>query len=255
MKHNGKSVKLSWKDRLLWKAGKISRLRFWYLTTRFDSNLLSALYVFVNSTVSMIIMGIAAHFTSWPMIFPSLGPTTFLIFYAPSSSMSSPRNSLLGHLIGGIIGMICFSLSNLFLPEYDSSGAFNLAGLVIVGLSLGATGMAMVLTGLLHPPAASTAMMAAMGLFSRWYYLPVLVSAVGLLCLQAIIMHRLAGIKFPTWASEKSHHGPSLTTVIGKVGERGESNTGRHDKDGIYSELAEKLASRQKISVNKRDSS
>ncbi len=251
MKYKARHVKLSFRERLLWKVGKISRLRFWYLTTRFDSHILSALYVLVNSTVSMIIMGMAAHFTAWPMIFPSLGPTTFLIFYAASSPMSCPRNSLMGHVLGGIVGMICFSLSNLFFPEHATSGSFNLAALVIVGLSLGITGMVMVLSGLLHPPAASTAMMAAMGLFSKWYYLPVLVCALGLLCIQAIIMHRLAGVKFPLWASEGGGHGPALTTIIGRVGKDSEMSSGRHEKEKMYSDLAARLAARQKIPPQK----
>ncbi len=151
--------------------------------------------------------------------------------------------------------MACFYLLGIFLPEHAISGSFSVPEAVTVGAALGISGMVMVLSGLLHPPAASTAMMGAMGLFSRWYDLPVLVLAVAVLCLQGIVMHRMAGIKYPFWAPLAGEQGPDLITRLGKLKAVERSNPSLNPSETDYSELAARLASRQKLSSSSEERS
>ena len=39
-----------------------------------------------------------------PLVFPSLGPTAFLLFHDPTLPAASPRNTLCGHAIGILCG-------------------------------------------------------------------------------------------------------------------------------------------------------
>ncbi len=92
-------------EHILWKLSKILRFRFWFLATRTDARLLSYIYLLATCFLAVMSLGIAARFCSVNLIFPSLGPTIFMQFYAPSSPMSSPRNTIVGHLIGCLVGL------------------------------------------------------------------------------------------------------------------------------------------------------
>jgi len=237
-------------DIIFWHIGKIYRLQFWYLITRKNPKILSAIFVLVSSTISMIIMGAAAHFTSWAQIFPALGPTTFLIFYAPSKEMASPRNCIIGHLLGVIVGTSLFMLVKWFSPESILTGIYysrlSVIEILIIAFSMGITGLLMVLSDLLHPPAASTAMLAAMGLYViKWYEIPVFLLTLVLLVLIGICMHRLAGIHYPIWSINNSEE----LTIMTKIGEikikEHKAPQKLADEEIFYKELSKKLVCRQ----------
>ncbi len=229
-------------DRLLWQLAKLSRLRFWYLAAHGDTRLVSSLFVLLACAVSMVILGTAAYLTSWAMIFPSLGPTIFLMFYAPASPMAAPRNAVLGHLSAALIGVAAFWAYRWLVARGVVAGA--VPGSVTPGsigasaLALGLTAMFMTWTGLLHPPAASTTMIASMGLMYSWSNISVLILSVALISLQAWAMHRLNGIKFPLWAPSRRESGPRIETKLGEIS----PSTCRCDE---MEELAHRLITRR----------
>jgi CBS-domain-containing membrane protein len=63
------------------------------------------------------------------------------------------------------------------------------------------TGALMIRLNVPHPPAAATTLIVSLGLVTRPGYLVVLEAGVALLVLQAIIINRLAGVRYPLWAS------------------------------------------------------
>ena len=67
-----------------------------------------ALYVFVNSFLTIGALALLALVSRNPFVFPSLGPTAYLLFFSPLSKASSPRNTILGHAIGLICGYAAF---------------------------------------------------------------------------------------------------------------------------------------------------
>lgn len=245
MKQNGETVNRKGMDRLLWELSKLGRARFWYLATKVNVKILTAVFVLIACSVSMVIMGVAAYLTSWPFIFPSLGPSTFLCFYGPSSSMAAPRNMILGHGIGALVGFGIYQLSRILIPP-SINGPLWL--FIAPAVALGIVGMLMVITGILHPPAASTTMIAAMGLMPDWHAILVVVVAVSAIALQAYVMHRFAGIKYPLWAPSKedTHH---ITTLLGNV-------ILEHKKAGEktdpFAAVSAQLATRRKIPSKKR---
>ena len=74
--------------------------------------------------------------------------------------------------------------------------------IIAIALSLGLTIGLMVLLRANHAPAASVALMIALGTITKPLQLIVLMFATALLTLQALIINRLAGIDYPLWCSQ-----------------------------------------------------
>src|SRR5690606_2091028 len=95
--------------------GLARRLRVTSLTERHDSTVVLGLFAFVNGLIAIGAMAAVAYATREPFVFPSLGPTAFLLFYTPLLPASSPRNTFFGHLIGaaaGYLSLVVFGLTD-----------------------------------------------------------------------------------------------------------------------------------------------
>ena len=231
-------------NRLLWQFSKLARLRFWYLASRMDFHLASALYIFLAVSISMSILGVAAYLTSWPMIFPSLGPTVFLMFHNPSSPFAAPRNAVFGHIGACLIGLAGYWLLTTGQEHGYIQGTASLSDLPVLiesSIAVGITSVFMTLTGFNHPPAASSALIAALGLMPDWRNIAVLIVAVGLISIQAWIMHKINGVKFPLWAPFRELKGLNVETKLGDLSYR------HNKKQDQIERLANALATRQKL--------
>jgi CBS-domain-containing membrane protein len=60
----------------------------------------------------------------------------------------------------------------------------------------------MVLLRAPHPPAGATTLIVSLGLLHTPLQLAVLMAAVILLCIQAVVINRLAGLPYPLWRKE-----------------------------------------------------
>ena len=158
------------------------------------------LFAFTNGLISIGVMAAAALVTGAPLIFPSLGPTAFLLFYTPLQPAASPRNTLGGHLIGAAAGYL--SLAVFGLLDQGPALATGVTGprVAAAALSLGLTSGVMVWTRLPHPPAGATTLIVSLGILHQPWQLAVLMLAVALLALQGLAINRLAGIPYPLWS-------------------------------------------------------
>lgn len=180
--------------------GLAARLRLPALTARHDSRLVLAVFATVNGVVSIGVMAAAASVTGAPFVFPSLGPTAFLLFYTPLAPAASPRNTLAGHLAGvvfGYLSLVVFGLTEAgpAIAEGVTAGRVGAAA-----LSLGLTSGAMVLLRTPHPPAGATTLIISLGVLREPAQLVVLMVAVLALVAQGLVINRLAGIPYPWWA-------------------------------------------------------
>ena len=89
----------------------LDRVRLAWLLNRFPPRLVWSAYVFVNGFLTIALLALLAVLTNSPFVFPSLGPTAYLLFIAPLAENSSPRNTILGHAIGLICGYAAFTLT------------------------------------------------------------------------------------------------------------------------------------------------
>lgn len=184
--------------------GLLRRFRMPALTERYGMRLMLGLFAFVNGLISIAIMSAAAVFTGQPLIFPSLGPTAFLLFYSPRAPVASPRNAIIGHLIGVFAGY--FSLVIFGLTEHGPAFAEGVswARVGAAALSLGLTSGFMVWLLAPHPPAGATTLIISLGIMPKPSQQAFLMLAVVVLVIQGLVINRLAGIDYPLWRPNNS---------------------------------------------------
>jgi CBS domain-containing membrane protein len=180
-------------------SGLARRARLTALVERHDSTFVLGLFAFVNGVIAIGTMALVALVTGEPFVFPSLGPTAFLLFYTPLLPAASPRNTVCGHAIGaaaGYLSLVAFGLTD-DLPALATSVTGARVG--AAALSLGLTSGAMVWARTPHPPAGATTLIVSLGILREPEQLAVLMLAVVLLVVQGFVINRLAGIPYPVW--------------------------------------------------------
>ncbi len=182
----------------------------------------------------MSVMGAVSYLTSWVYIFPSIGPSVFMIFYFPSSPISAPRNTIMGHLMGIVVGYASFKVMGML-----GMADHNLLVLVSSGVSMGLFGILMALTGILHPPAAASCLIASLGLVKGISQAAGMVGSMVVICLVGYVVNNLAGIEYPLWSPEQRAVLPKIRTVLGDVEEL--------EGGDEIERIAARLAMRQKL--------
>ena len=184
--------------------GLARRLRVPALVKRHDSTFILGLFAFVNGLIAIGIMALVAEVTGQPFVFPSLGPTAFLLFYTPLLATSSPRNTMCGHAVGAAAGYLALVLFGLTDAGPALATSVTGARVGAAALSLGLTSGAMVWARVPHPPAGATTLIVSLGILREPEQLLVLMIAVALLVVQGFVINRLAGIPHPVWSPRPS---------------------------------------------------
>jgi len=179
----------------------LRRFRLDWLLHRFPPRLVRSVYVFVNEFVTIGVLALLALVSHNPFVFPSLGPTAYLLFFSPLAKTSSPRNTILGHAVGLICGYAAFVVTGAGAMPFGAHPGIFWPRILAAGLSLSATGAFMVLLGISHPPAGATTLIVSLGIISRPGELVIIEVAVLLLVAQALVINRLAGLPYPWWNS------------------------------------------------------
>ncbi|MDW3221135.1 MAG: HPP family protein [Acidimicrobiales bacterium] len=187
---------------ILW--GLARRFRIPVLTDRHDNTKVMGLFAGVNGLIAIAIMSAVAFVTGQPFIFPSLGPTAFLLFYTPTNPAASPRNTIIGHAVGaaaGYVSLVAFGLTDdaPALATEVTGGRIGAAA-----LSLALTSAFMVWLRAPHPPAGATTLIVSLGILREPDQLAILMLAVAVLTLQGFAINRLAGIDYPAWRTVSS---------------------------------------------------
>jgi hypothetical protein len=129
------------------------------------------------------VCGVVAWVTGLPFVFPSLGPTAFVLATAADPG---PRRTVGGHAIGAVVG---FGAHLLVAPDLIATTQFapfapGTARLALAGaLAVAGTTAGMHATRTVHPPACATTLILSLGLLGTARAVPVVVAAVALLYL------------------------------------------------------------------------
>lgn len=181
----------------------LRRLRLDWLLDHFPPRLVRTAYVFINGFVTIALLALLALLTRNPFVFPSLGPTAYLLFFSPLARSCSPRNTIFGHAVGILCGYGAFVITGTGALPFGVHPGIFWPRILAAALSLSATGAFMVLLGISHPPAGATTLIISLGIISKPRELVVIEIAVFLLVAQAIVINRLAGLPYPLWSSGK----------------------------------------------------
>lgn len=179
--------------------GLVVRFHLEALYRRFSEKRVRALFMLLAGFASIAVLSMVALLADAPTIFPSLGATAFLVFFAPATPAAWPRTLLVGHGIGVACGIGALLLVGLHDAPAANVMGMSASRVIAVALSLATTGAAMVLADAPHPPAGATALIVSLGLITRPVHLLVMMGAVALLAALAFAINRLAGIDYPLW--------------------------------------------------------
>jgi CBS-domain-containing membrane protein len=125
-----------------------------------------------------------------PPIIASYGASAVLIYGAIEGPLSQPRQLMGGHFIGALTG-ICISKLFQQLPTEERFHQLQwLCGAISTALAI----VFMQMTGTTHPPAGSTALLAAINsdvIWLSWYYLPVILLSSTLALAVALLVNNI----------------------------------------------------------------
>ena len=171
-----------------------------WLMQQYPRILVFALYNFVCGFFSIGLMATVAVILHSPFIFPSLGPTAFHYFSRQAAPSASPRNAIIGHLIGTVAGYFSLVVTGLTTAGPAIANGVTWPRVIAAALSLGLTAGLMILFRASHAPAGATTLIISLGILTQPWQLVVLMLAIILLTLQAIAINRLFGIPLPLWS-------------------------------------------------------
>lgn len=182
----------------------LRRLRLAWLLDHFSPRLVRSAYVFINGFITIALLALLSLVSRNPFVFPSLGPTAYLLFFSPLAKASSPRNTICGHAIGILCGYGAYVVTGAGTVPFGIHPGIFWPRILAAALSLSVTGALMVLLGVSHPPAGATTLIISLGIISRPRELVIIEIAVFLLVAQALAINRLAGLPYPLWNSAAS---------------------------------------------------
>lgn len=159
-----------------------------------------ALYTLIAGFLAVSIGGMAAYLLDEPLLFPSLGPTVFILFETPMSETGSPRSTITGHFVAMVVGLFFLVAFGLYgLPSTTIYGV-TFAHVVAAALSVSLTSAILVLSQMRHPPAGATALMVSLGLLTTPRELLAIAVGVVLITVAGWSINRVFGVPAPLWS-------------------------------------------------------
>ena len=161
----------------------------------------NALYTFIGSLLTIGLSGAVAWWLKEPFLFPSLGATAFLMFETPMAEVSSPRNAVIGHIVGAAVAFFWLWVFGLIDKPSAIQAGFTGERVAAIALSLAFTGGILRLLRAAHPPAGATTVIVALGLLDNGHQMIILAIGVLLVVVPAGIINRLLGVPAPLWTA------------------------------------------------------
>ena len=118
------------------------------------------------SGVLVLVCGLLGLATGQLWLFPSIGPTAFLLAHSPEAPSAQPWNVVVGHLVGltaGYLALAPLHVSNL--PATFALHALMPVRVWASALAVTLTLFGQIVTRSSHPPAAATTLLVALGGF------------------------------------------------------------------------------------------
>jgi hypothetical protein len=177
----------------------LHRLRLGWLLQHFPPRLVRSASVLVNGFTTIGLLALLALLSGNPFVFPSLGPTAYLLFFSPPDQASSPRSTILGHAIAIVCGDGAFAVAGAGAQPFAAHLGIFWPRILAAALSLSTTAALMILLGMSHPPAGATTLIISLGMILQPRELAIIEVAVSLLVAQASVINRLAGLPYSCW--------------------------------------------------------
>lgn len=138
----------------------------------------------LHTGLLIAILGILTWASGLPALFPSLGPSAFVLAMFPESEASNPKRVVGSHILGVVAGFFSYHLFAQGIvvtgqiPPFSAVG-FRLAVSSVVAIVL--TVIAMLYFGIRHPPACATTLIVALGLLPTFFDGMIIIGAVAII--------------------------------------------------------------------------
>ncbi len=120
----------------------------------------------VVAGILLLIVGGIGLAAGQPWLFPSLGPTAYMLTETPKLPATRFYHVLVGHLVGLGAGFLAVALVNAgSAPPVVSTGILTLSRTGAAALAVAITLASSTLLHASHPPAAATTLLVALGSF------------------------------------------------------------------------------------------
>ncbi|RDZ63542.1 HPP family protein [Haloferax sp. Atlit-12N] len=126
-------------------------------------------------------LGGIAWATGEPFVFPSLGPTAFVLAFRRRGGHSRPSRIVGGHAVGAVVGFATYALvapGVTLAPSLSAASTDTLRLVASAAVSVAATGWGMVELDVVHPPACATTLIVSLGLLSTPQSVAIIVASV-----------------------------------------------------------------------------
>jgi len=164
----------------------------------------------LNAGIAILIISVIAWLTDLPLLFPALGPSSFILFSQPFSRAAAPRNVILGHGSAIAVGLASWGIVSLVCQEDVTLAMGGWPPLMSASLALAMCCVMLVRMNCPHAPACASALIVALGGASSMMALLGMALGVAALTGQAILLGRIAGVNVPLWSSRESTLDPGL---------------------------------------------
>ncbi len=159
-----------------------------------------ALHMFVAASLALAVSGFGAYLFNQPLLFPSLGPTVFLVFETPMAAGASPRNTIIGHFVAIGVGIFSLALFGLLDEPSVLQAGVTLPRVGAAVLSLALTEAVLILIRALHAPSGATVLIVSLGFLHTPEELLTMAGGVVLLTAAAWFINRAFGVPVPIWS-------------------------------------------------------
>jgi len=141
--------------------------------------------------VLVTVLGAVAWLSGQPFVFPSLGPSAFLLAFERRGDRGSLSRIVASHAIGGVAGLLAYTLLGAGVTLTATPAPGSAAGLHLVAsgvCSIVLTSWGMIATDTNHAPACATTLIVSLGLLSTPIQVGIIVSSVVVL----VVVHGTA---------------------------------------------------------------
>lgn len=119
--------------------------------------------------VLFTVLGVVSWLTGQPFIFPSLGPSAFILAFDRRGERTRTYRVVGSHVIGAVVGLLAYTVFATGVTLTPPPPAASADGLRLAAsgmLSVVLTSWGMIATDAIHAPACATTLIVSLGLLS-----------------------------------------------------------------------------------------
>ena len=153
----------------------------------------------INCGFCALVLGGTALLLREPLLIPAIGGTIYMVMTAPDHEASSPKNVVISHGLGAVIGWVMLGLFGLHGVPGGIAMELSWPRVAAVAASLAATNGVTRAVKCAHPPAGATTMIVSIGAMPLAHHILDFELAAIVVVGYGLAVHNIAGVEYPLW--------------------------------------------------------